>query len=243
MQEESVPSSGFATTHWSVVLKAGDSTVEECHKALAHLCERYWYPLYVFVRRKGVDAAEAQDLTQAFFEDFLSRNLVTRADPMRGRFRSFLLSSLENFLFNQWRRRTAQKRGGGRVLLSLDAERAEARFTAEPLDADAPDVAYARQWARTMLQQTAETLEAEWVRDGRQDLFHELQAHLWGDPNLLPLSELCLRFDMTAVNLRVTFHRLRQRYRELLRQAVADTVADPAEVDDELRHLMRAVSR
>lgn len=243
MGEEVSPSPAFATTHWSVVIAAGDSTLEASHAALSHLCQRYWYPLYYFVRRKGLAAEEAQDLTQSFFADFLARNQLAKADSTRGRFRSFIVASLENFLHNQWRRHSALKRGGGSLPLSLDAERAEARFAAEPLDTEAPDVAYTRQWARTLLQQTGATLEAEWRRDGRLELFQALQQHLWGDPDSVPYAELCRRHDLTPVNLRVTFHRLRQRYRELLRQAVMETVADPAEVDDELRFLMRAVSR
>lgn len=233
----------FGTTHWSVVIAAGECGTEKSQTALTQLCQRYWYPLYFFIRRKGISATEAQDLTQAFFEDFLARNQVIRADPARGRFRSFLVSSLENFLHNQWRRRTAQKRGGGQLPISLDAQRAEARYEAEPLDTEAPDVAYVRQWARTLLDETVAALEAEWERDGRGALFQALQAHLWGDPDSLPQADLCRHFDLTAVNLRVTLHRLRQRYRELLRRAVAETVADPTEVDEELRFLMQVVTQ
>lgn len=233
----------FATTHWSVVLAAGDPTGAEAGTALARLCQVYWFPLYVFIRRKGIDPAGAEDLTQGFFADFLARNRVAQADPARGRFRSFLVGSLENFLHNQWRHQSAQKRGGGQMPLSLDLQRAEARFASEARDTEAPDVAYARQWARTLLAETLGQLEAEWVREGRGELFRQLQAHLWGDPTSLPYAELCRRFDLTAVNLRVIFHRLRQRYREVLRRAVANTVPDPAEIDDELRFLMRVVSR
>ncbi|MCP5519353.1 MAG: sigma-70 family RNA polymerase sigma factor [Verrucomicrobiales bacterium] len=243
MNEEASRSATFATTHWSVVIRAGELDHEAAKTALTHLCQRYWYPLYYFVRRKGLGAEEAQDLTQAFFADFLARNQVSHADPARGRFRSFVVASLENFLHNEWRRRTALKRGGGVLPLSLDAERAEARFAAEPLDTESPDIACARQWARTLLQQTGETLEAEWRRDGRLELFQALQQHLWGDSDSVPYADLCRRHDLTPVNLRVTFHRLRQRYRELLRQAVAETVAEPDEIDDELRFLMQVVSR
>lgn len=231
----------FATTHWSVVIAAGDSTQEAAHTALNQLCQTYWYPLYVFVRRKGIAPQDAQDLTQAFFEDFLTRNQVARADPERGRFRSFLLRSLENFLHNQWRRRTALKRGGTQAPISFDASQAEDRLAAEPMDLRAPDQVYVRKWAQTLLQEANLSLEREWSGTGRSSLFTELLSHLWSDPNSLPYADLCARFDLTPVNLRVTIHRFRQRYRELLRQTVASTVADPADVDDELRFLIQAV--
>lgn len=233
----------FATTHWSVVVAAGDSTSERCRAALAELCQAYWYPLYVFLRRKGLSAEEAQDLTQAFLADFLARNQLSRADRALGRFRSFLVASLENFLHNEWRRRSALKRGGGKLPISLDAAGAEARFDLDAAEGETPSVAYDRQWARALLERVLRTLQAEWEGQGRAELFEEFQAHLWGDATSVPYAELCVRFDLTPVNLRVTFHRFRQRYRELLRRAVADTVATEAEVEDELRFLMRVVSR
>ena len=233
----------FATTHWSVVVAAGDATSERSHAALAELCQAYWYPLYVFLRRKGVGPDEAKDLTQSFLADLLARKQIARADRTLGRFRSFLAASLENFLHNEWRRRSAQKRGGGQVPVPLDTVNAEARFAAEPADADNPSLAYDRQWARALLDQAIRALQQEWEQDGRGALFQEFQAHLWGDATSVPYAELCARFDLTPVNLRVTFHRFRQRYRELLRQAVADTVASEAEIEDELRFLMQVVSR
>jgi RNA polymerase sigma-70 factor (ECF subfamily) len=236
-------SPAFATTHWSVIVTARDMSHPDYRSALARLCQLYWYPLYVYIRRKGVHLEEAEDLTQAFFADFLARNVVERADRNRGRFRSFLASSLENFLHNDWRTRTAQKRGGGLLPLSLDAHQAEDRYAAEPQDPETPDAAFARRWAHTLLDQTAQALEAEWKTQRRPDLFPELMAHLWSDANSIPYPELSARFDISPVNLRVTLHRFRQRYRDLLRQAVATTVADPEDVDDELRFLMQALSR
>ncbi len=233
----------FATTHWSVVVAAGDSTSERCRTALTRLCEIYWYPLYVFLRRKGLAPEEAQDLTQAFLADFLARNQFGKADRSVGRFRSFLVASLENFLRNEWRRRSAQKRGSGKVPLSLDTVDAEARYAAEPREADNPALAYERHWARTVLEQTLCALQQEWEQQGRGALSREFQSHLWGDATSVPYAELCVRFDLTPVNLRVTFHRFRQRYRELLRQAVADTVANEAEIEDELRFLIHVVRR
>ncbi|MCK6500465.1 MAG: hypothetical protein L6Q38_13410 [Nitrospira sp.] len=233
----------FATTHWSIVVAAGDSTQADSQAALAQLCRVYWYPVYVFIRRKGVAGEDARDLTQSFFEDFLKRNQIQVADRAKGRFRSFLLTSVENFLHNQWRRQSAEKRGGGQPPISLDAERAEERFAAEPMDCFAPDVAFDHKWAHIVLEQAASALEAEWTDQRRSDLFRELMAHLWSDPSSIPYSDLCHRFDLTAVNLRVTFHRFRQRYRELLRQVVRATVAEPSDVDAELQTLVQAIRR
>lgn len=233
----------FATTHWSVVVAAGDSTRGDGRAALEKLCQMYWYPLFVFIQRKGIRPDEAQDLTQAFFEDFLERNQVTRADRTRGRFRSFLVRSLENFLHNEWRHRTATKRGGGHHFISLDALQAETEVVHDTVATETPEEAYARQWGLTLLEQTHRALEAEWADAGRSELFRELMAHLWSDLASVPYPELSARFDLTPVNLRVTFHRFRQRYRELLREAVAATVAEPEEIDDELRFLMRSVGR
>ncbi len=233
----------FATTHWSVVVRAADAPDARSDAALTELCRTYWYPLYVFLRRKGISPHEAQDLTQAFFADFLAHNRVSRADRALGRFRSFLVASLDNFLHNEWRRRSAQKRGGGQIPIPLDTVDAEERFSAEPAGTDPPADAYDREWARSLLQKVIRDLQQECEREGRGLLGHEFQAHLWGDATSVPYAELCSRFDMTPVNLRVTFHRFRQRYRELLRQTIAETVADESEVDDELRFLMQVVSR
>lgn len=233
----------FATTQWSMVVAAGDLSLGKGREALERLCQTYWYPLYVFIQRKGVSAEEAKDMTQAFFEDFLERNQVIRADPARGRFRSFLVRSLENFLHNEWRRRSAQKRGGGRIVLSLDNLQAEIDTAHDPVAPESPEAAYARQWALTLLDQAQRALEAEWGTAGRSDLFRELLAHLWSEVDTVPFAELSTRFDLSPVNLRVIFHRFRLRYREILRQAIAATVDGPGEIDDELRFLMRAVGR
>jgi RNA polymerase sigma-70 factor (ECF subfamily) len=232
----------FATTHWTAVVSAGDHASARSQGALAELCQTYWYPLYVFVRRKGVDAEEARDLTQSFLADFLERNQFSRADRALGRFRSFLVASLENFLHNEWRRCSARKRGGGLVAISMEALYAAERLITEPSTTETPAVAYDRQWVRTLLNKAIGHLQCEWEEDGRSALFQEFLAHLWGDATSVPYAELCARFDLTPVNLRVTFHRFRQRYRELLRRAVADTVASASEIEDELRFLMQVAS-
>jgi len=233
----------FATTHWSVVMAAGDGLSPRSPAALTDLCLTYWYPLYALLRRKGIDPHEAQDLTQSFFADLLARNPIARANRAIGRFRSFLVSSLENFLHNEWRSRSAQKRGGGQIPIPLDTVNAEKRFSAEPLGSGTPVAAYEREWARALLDQAIRELQCEWDKGGRGDLSREFQAHLWGDATSVPYSDLCFRFDMTPVNLRVAFHRFRQRYRELLRQTIADTVSQESEIEEELRFLMQVVSR
>lgn len=235
--------SAFATTQWSLVVAAGDSTDSGSQAALSHLCQLYWYPVYVFIRRKGASHEDARDLTQGFFEDFLLRNQFKVANRAIGRFRTFLLSSVDNFLHNQWRHETARKRGGGQLLISLDAERANERFAAEPLDTFAPDVAFDHQWAQDVLDRVTQTLKTEWASHPRSELCQELLAHLDCEPSSVPYSDLCRRFDLTAVNLRVIFHRFRQRYRDLLRLAIRDTVADAAEVDAELQCLIQASRR
>lgn len=234
----------FASTHWSIIgVAASNRTSERAQVALGELCKAYWSPLYVFIRRRGLAPEEAQDLTQEFLAEFLSGDKVARADRNIGRFRSFLVASLENFLHNQWRRRTAQKRGGGQASLTLDTVNPEVRFANALKHAETPADAYDRQWACALVDEALGALRSEWERDGRGALFEAFQAHLWEDATSVPYAELCAQFDLTPVNLRVTFHRFRQRYRDLLRQAVAATVATEAEVEDELRFLMQVVSR
>jgi RNA polymerase sigma factor (sigma-70 family) len=224
-----------------VVAAAGPSPAAE--GALRQLCEKYWFPLYGFVRRRGQTPAEAEDSVQSFLAHFLAEQHLAKADRTRGRFRSYLVMCFENFLHNQWRKATAAKRGGGEEVVTLDTHDAESRYAIEDHSTEPPDLAYNRQWARSLLDQVFAQLRSEWSQGDRPDLFEELQAHLWGDPTSLPYQTLADRFGMTRVNLRVTLHRLRQRYRELLRDAVAQTIADPSEVDDELRFLMQVVSR
>jgi RNA polymerase sigma factor (sigma-70 family) len=232
----------FATTHWSVVLGAGDASSPEAEAALARLCQTYWLPVYAFVRKRGHSPEQAQDLTQTFFANFLEKQHVTRANPERGRFRSFLMTSVENFLRNENDRAQAQKRGGGRQLLSLDEQDAEARYLREPTTEMDPAKAFEQRWAATLLETVRQRLQAEFGATGRGDLFEALQAQLWGDAEATPYPELAERFGLTLSNVKITAHRLRQRYRELLREEIAHTVALPSQIDDEIRHLMQVVS-
>jgi RNA polymerase sigma-70 factor (ECF subfamily) len=222
---------------------AGDSP--GAAEALAQLCGDYWYPLYAFVRRRGFAPQDAQDLTQDFFARVLERRLLKAADPAKGRFRSFLLSSLQNFLNNEWDRRQAGKRGGGRPTFSLDdttAETAEARYRLEPAHELTPERIFERRWALTLLEKVHARLKGEYVAEGKARQFEVLQVYLSGEPKAghYAGSAACLGLNEGAV--RVAVHRLRKRLGQLLRQEVARTVTDPREVDEEIRHLLAALA-
>lgn len=231
----------FATTRWSVVLAAGARASPAGSQALATLCASYWYPLYAYVRRRGFDPHEAQDLTQEFFAHLLDSEAVGIATPERGRFRSFLLASLQNFLANHWRKETAQKRGGGKVVLSLDLAAGEERYVAEPAHELTPEKVYERRWALTLLQQVVDALAAEYAADGKGQLFEHLKPYLGGTLDGLPYADLANKIGMSVGSIKVAVHRLRRRCGDLLREQIAETVADPASVDDELRDLFAAL--
>jgi DNA-directed RNA polymerase specialized sigma24 family protein len=232
----------FNTTHWSVVLAAGDLGATDARIALTRLCQTYWYPLYCCVRRHGYSPEDAQDLTQAFFAKLLSNNQIALAEPERGRFRTFLLRSLENFLRSRHRDATAQKRGGGMELLPLEMESAEGRYETEPPDNLSPEVLFERQWAGALLETVLGTLRNEFSVTGRIELFHALEPHLWGDETSTPYASVAATLDMTIVAVRVTVHRLRQRFNDLLRAEISNTVETSSDVDAELRYLRRVLA-
>jgi RNA polymerase sigma-70 factor (ECF subfamily) len=232
----------FNTTHWSVVLAAGDDTSLQAEAALARLCQTYWFPIYAFIRKRAYPPEQAQDLTQEFFAGFLEKGSVAKAVRERGRFRSFLMTSVENFLRNESDWTQAQKRGGGRQLISLDEQDAEGRYQCEPATAADPAKAFEQRWAATLLTTVLTRLQNEFRANGRSDLFEALQAHLWGDHESIPYPQLAEQFNLTLANVKITAHRLRQRCRELLREEIAHTVALPSQIDDEIRHLMKIVS-
>jgi RNA polymerase sigma factor (sigma-70 family) len=232
----------FHTTHWSVVLAAGEEGSEQAHAAMSRLCQTYWFPVYAFIRKKGHSPEQAQDFTQEFFAGFLEKNYVAKATRQRGRFRVFLMSSVQNFLHNQHDKAQAQKRGGGQQFLSLDYRDAEERYQVEPIEEIDPTKIFEQQWAATLLETVLSRLKDEFAAEGRAGLFEELQAHLWGDATSIPYPRLAEKCGLTASNVKTIAHRFRQRYRELLREEIAQTVAKPGEVDDEIRHLMRIVS-
>ena len=231
----------FATTHWSVVLAAGRSDVPQARAALEQLCQTYWYPLYAYVRRRGYAPADAEDLTQQFFAWLLERDWLGRADPQRGRFRSFLLTSISHFLANEWDKARAQKRGGGRVV-SLQRDEAETRCTREPVDHLSPEQSFEWRWALALLEQVMNRLSAEFAREGRADLFEALKPCLLGERTAQPYAALATKLAMTEGSVKVAVHRLRQRYRQLLRDEIAGTVEKPEEVEEEMRHLFSVLA-
>lgn len=227
----------FVTTHWSVVLSAQDSSSPQSNQALETLCRAYWFPLYAFVRRLGHGPHDAQDLTQDFFARVLEKGYLKAADRERGRFRTFLLVALKRFLANEWDRQHAQKRGGGAAIVSIDQELAESRFAAEPSHQLQPDLLFDRQWALTLLECTMTRLHDEYLSTGRAKLFELLRGCLAKDESALPYAEIASRLNLTEAAVKMAVQRLRARYREILRAEIADTVATPDEVEEEIRHL------
>jgi len=232
----------FATTHWSIVLAAGQDPSPASQAALATLCETYWYPLYAHVRRRGYPADEAQDLIQGFFVELLEKELVQVADRQRGRFRSFLLASLDHFLAKAWRQTQAQKRGGGRRMLSLDFPAGEGRYQVEPAAALTADKLFERQWALALIERALAHLRDEFVQGGKQELFDELKSYLGGGEETVPYRQLAAKLGLSEGAVKVAVHRLRRRCRELVRAEIAQTVAGPQELEEELRDLFAAVS-
>ena len=227
----------FATTHWSVVLTAGQSASTASSQALELLCRTYWYPLYAYVRRKGYDAHVAQDLTQEFFARLLARNYLSVADRNKGKFRSFLLGSLEHFLAREWTKAHAQKRGGGQSLFSLDERDAENRYLLEPAHELTAEKIFDRRWATTLLDQAMARLREECAASGKQDMFEKTQNCLSGEKGEASYADVAAALNMTEGALKVAVHRLRQRYGELVRAEIANTVASPQEAEEELHHL------
>ena len=239
---DSSPPQHFVTTHWSLVLAAGQDQGAAAEKALAKLCETYWYPLYAYLRRQGRSAHDAQDLTQEFFARLLEKNYLSEARRERGKFRSFLLTSLNHFLANEWDRRGAQKRGGGQTLISLDAESAESRYRLEPEDTAAPDRIFERRWVITLLDQVLLTLQREYEMADRKEFFERLKFSLTGERSALPYAELAAQVGMSEGAVKAAVHRLRGRYREVLYEEIANTVSSPEEVGDEIRHLFKVLA-
>jgi RNA polymerase sigma-70 factor (ECF subfamily) len=232
----------FATTHWSVVLKAGHSDTTQARDALAKLCQTYWYPLYAYVRRRGHSVHDAQDLTQAFFTRLLERHWVGDAKQERGRFRTFLLTAMSRFLSDEWDKLRAQKRGGGIPLLPLQLDTGETRYGNEPADNSTPEQYFERRWALTLLDTVLQRLRGEYEREGKGALFAALHPTLVGDRELQPYAKLTAVLDMQEGAVKVAVHRLRKRYRQLLREEIAKTMAESEDIDEELRHLFAVVA-
>lgn len=238
------PSGGgqFASTRWTHVLAAADPEHPEAQEALAALCRTYWPPLYSYVRRRGHSPADAEDLTQGFFARLLRLDSLAQVRRERGRFRAFLLVALQNYLADARERERAAKRGAG-LTVSIDADEAETRYRREPTDpAATPDQAFDRAWAFALLERVTARLQQDYVDLGQGELFKALSFSLTGSRSDVPYAELAARLDMSEAAVRVAVHRLRTRYRQLLREEVAQTVPAPEEIDDELRHLRRALA-
>jgi DNA-directed RNA polymerase specialized sigma24 family protein len=231
----------FATTRWTMVLAAGRSSSPEAGRALAELCKDYWYPLYAYVRRRGYGKEDAEDMTQAFFARLLEKDYLRSAAREKGRFRTFMLVAFQRFLANEWDRARAQKRGGGRALVSLDADAAERRYHDEPADTMTADRIYERRWALTLIEQTIARLRDDYAAAGKTQEFDQLKNYLTADRDGIPYAELAAAGRQTEGALRVAVHRMRKRFRDLFRREIAQTVSDPNEIDAELRHLMAAL--
>jgi len=238
-----VPAGSFLTTHWSVVLTAGSSDTTRSQGALEKLCRAYWFPLYAYVRRRGHSVEDAQDLTQEFFARVLERNWLARADQAKGRFRTFLLTAMERFLANEWDKVRALKRGGGHLNIPIQLDAAETRYGVEPVDTRTPEQAFEYRWALTLLDQVVGQLEGEFNARDQAELFATLKPCLVGDRAGQPYAELAAKLGMEEGAVKVTVHRMRQRYRELLRAEIANTVASPSEVDAEMHHLFNVLTR
>jgi RNA polymerase sigma-70 factor (ECF subfamily) len=233
--------SAFPTTRWTLVIAAADSRPTEARSALVSLCEGYWYPLYAYVRRRGYPVDQAQDLTQEFFIRVMEGRYLDRADPEKGRFRAFILTSLKFFLADEADRGRAQKRGAGRVL-SFEISSGEDRYQREPAHTETPERIFERRWALSVLDRVVDRLRAEFVQHGREDHFNRLKVFLL-DQAETPYAALGREMGTSEGALKVAIHRLRKRYRDLFRQEIAETVADSAAVESELRFLAAALTR
>jgi RNA polymerase sigma-70 factor (ECF subfamily) len=233
----------FRTTHWSAVLAARDKSSAQAQEALAELCQTYWYPLYAYIRRRGNNATEAEDLTQGFFARLLEKNYIGDVTPGIGRFRCFLLASLKHFLANEWDRAQTHKRGGGKAILSLDDQQAETRYQFEPIENVTPETLFEQRWALTVLECVLARLREEFVATEKAELFNQLKVFLSSDQAGSSYAEIAARTGLKEGTVKVAVHRLRRRYGELLRAEIGHTVNQPNEVEDEVRHLISVLSR
>ena len=234
--------SRFTQTHWSVVLAAGQSDSSHAEEALQSLCQVYWYPLYAFVRRQGYSLHDAEDLTQAFFARLLAKGDLAGVDRQKGKFRSFLLASMKHFLANEWDYCQAQKRGGGRQIVSIDFGNGESRYAVEPSHDITPDKLYERRWAMTVLEQAMAKLREEMRASGKERHFEQMKIFMTGGKGEVPYAQVAETLGISEGSVKVTVHRLRKRYRELLCEEVAHTVDEKEDVEDELRALLGALS-
>lgn len=232
----------FATTHWSVVLQAGQPGAPGYQQALETLCRGYWFPLYAYLRRHGYDNHQAEDYTQAFFCRVLEKQVLRLADSKRGRFRSFLLATLKNFLADERDRARAQKRGGGRKLLSIDFNQAENQYALEPADRLSPEKLFDKSWALTVLERTMACLKTELAGKNKKELFDHLKIYLTAEKGSIPYRDTAAELNMTEAAVRTAVHRLRRHYRKSLRDEIAQTVTTEDQIDEEIDDLFAALT-
>jgi DNA-directed RNA polymerase specialized sigma24 family protein len=232
----------FTTTHWSVVLAAGSGSSPEAQAALGRLCQSYWYPIYAFVRRQGFNAHDSEDVVQGFLAHLLARPFLRGVACENGKFRSFLLASLRNFMADQRDKSSALKRGAGQPVISFDSEEAASLYASEPVNTLSPDKLLERRWAMTLLERAQARLKDEYAVAGKQQLFEKLRQFNATSEAAPLYRELATELDMPENTLKSLIHRMRQRYRQLLREEVAQTVSTAAEVDDEIRYLLQVAS-
>lgn len=227
----------FATTQWSMVRAVGDGDSAVAKSALQELCQIYWYPLYAYVRHQGNQPETAADLTQAFFTDLLSRDDLKQVDPAHGKFRSFLIASIKHFLLNQWDKQRAQKRGGGKKILSIDFADADSRYRNEPAHENTSDRIFEKQWALTLLDRANLALQKEFEKRGKSHQFEKLRIFLAGKSPETTMAVIAGQLNMTEVAAKVAVHRMRQRFGEFLRAEIEKTVDQPGDIDSEIQHL------
>ena len=232
----------FQTTSWSLILAAASDPTTAARQALAILCQTYWIPVYAFVRRNGHDPDKAQDLTQEFFSVLIEKNYLEDADRRRGRFRSFLLASVKHFLANEWDKARALKRGGGQIPVSIDAGDAEGWYAPAVAHEITPEALFERRWALSLLERVMAKLRAQYAANGHEELFASLEAFLNHDSDER-YSELAARMNMSVAALRMAISRMRKKYRALLRAEIAETVASPEEIDQEIAFLLSTLGR
>jgi RNA polymerase sigma factor (sigma-70 family) len=232
----------FATTHWSVVLAAGHGSNSQASEALEQLCRTYWYPLYAYVRRWGHGPEEAQDLTQEFFARLLAGSYLAKADPQKGKFRSFLMAGLKNLLCDELDKAGRLKRGGGQKVISFDQQMAEGRYGLEPVDEMTPERLFERSWGATLLERAASRLREEYVASGKAALYEQLTEFRLDAPEQRAYAEVAAHLRLSESAVKSAIRRLRQRHQQLVRDEIAQTVATPSEVDEEIRYLLSVMA-
>ena len=238
IQQNHSPNARFTSTQWSVVLRAGAVGSEAAQQALTQLITAYWYPLYAFARRRGNPHHDAMDLTQGFFTHLLATEGLGSVSPEKGRFRSFLLSSFKNFMANQRRAAAAVRRGGAVATLSLSSTDFQSRYEREPADADTPELLFQRRWVEALLRRVRARLAEDYREAGKEELFQLLEPHLSDGAGGIPRAEISRKLNLSSAAVAMSIHRMRRRFGDLLRQEVAATVANPADIEDELRSLL-----